>query len=189
MNTKLFIFFFLLILLGCKETTYKVELAKALQNVIGDTIELPSNFKFNKYNIESSKFDTYSMWSKKNNFKLITYAPDITCTPCLLSDLRPWYMLIDSIKQNLESKTTFDILFIFETDEYEELSSDIQEQEFSLPFCMDISKTYSKNNKFVKDFPLVTFLVDSSNVVKLLSAPLGSYKSRRILLEYIDKND
>lgn len=188
MNTKLFIFGFILILLGCKETTYKVELAKALQNVIGDTIKLPSNFKISKYNVESSRFDTYSMWSKKNHFKLITYAPDITCSPCLLSDLRPWYLLIDSIKQNIEPKTTFDILFIFETDEYAELSSDIQEQEFGLPFCIDGSKVYSKNNKFVKNFPLVTFLVDSSNVVKLLSAPLGSHKSRRILLEYIDDN-
>ena len=104
MKIKLSIICLMILVSACRESTYKTELTKALQVVVGDTIEFSSNLEFNKYNINKSRFDTYTINEPKKDFKLITYAPDITCTPCLLSDLRPWYMLIDSKNKTLNLK-------------------------------------------------------------------------------------
>lgn len=164
--------------------TYNQRLESLIKDIVNDTIIINDSIEFIQFNTFDIKFDIYKFQSSKNNFSLITYFPNIACTPCLIEDINNHWNEIQS-HINTNCCIPYNILFVFESEEITTLTKSIMEQQFVFPYYIDSQKKFAQNNPKIKSFPGITFLIDSCHCIKLLSIPTQSQQSKEILLNFI----
>lgn len=96
---------------------------------------------------------------------------DKGCTSCQLM-LSEWERLMASVQTHLPCDERLSLIFVIESEPTDEIRDIIRINNFKYPVLYDPYKTFEKLNQFPKENSLRTFLINDSNVVKVIGNPI-----------------
>ena len=112
-----------------------------------------------------------------NKYNILNYIDTSGCTECHMQ-LFEWKILKEEIEK---LSTDIGLIFIVYTKDYNIVENLQKVNRFNYPIFYDYTDTTNRINNFSKNTNLHTFLIDSTNRVKLIGNPL---KSKKILETY-----
>ena len=116
-----------------------------------------------------------------SNYNILNYIGTSNCTECHMQ-LLEWKILKEEIEK---SNANIGLIFIVYTKDYDKIEYLQKVNGFNYPIFYDYTDTVNKINNFSKNKNLHTFLIDSTNKVKLIGNPLKSKKLLETYKKYI----
>lgn len=121
----------------------------------------------------------------KNKPKLITYYNAEGCFSCRMKELQSWKILIEEIR---DKSLEVDFIAIFKVDKgNEEFITNLLRNEFIYPLLCDNIGEFENENAIPENSLYHTFLVDTSNTIKIIGTPIYNPKLWNIYKKEITK--
>ena len=136
--------------------------------------------------INDSIFNTYCLTSYNNKKYRIVTSIDGDCS-CSIEALEKWEKY--KLTNKLVAKKTEVVIFI--TSEYDFLINEEIFKKIAPDICLifDLNNTYVTMNKLIyKSNSLMTFLIDTTNTVKLIGNPVSNKKIKKLYQTYLFNN-
>ena len=140
-------------------------------------IVFPDSSTFTIYGEKSVDFTVLD-----SNYKILTYIDSIGCSSCKLQ-LSKWKEFMSEIDSVSDKNVSF--LFFLHPNNVREVKIKLKEERFKYPVCFDYKDELNKKNKLLHDINFQTFLLDSTNKVKLIGNPIYSNKIRQLYLNHL----
>lgn len=164
---------FLVLLSSCMN--YKEKKLEALvKEWAGKEILLPKSLIFTQFAIDTVHYEV-----QPSKYKVVVFVDSAGCVGCKLQ-LTRWKEFINEVDSLCGSNIPF--VFILQTNKIQELRTAMIRDGFSHPVCIDTEGRIKAINKIPDDIMFQTFLVDSTNHVKVIGNPVYNISIRKLFL-------
>lgn len=130
--------------------------------------------------------DTVDYAYNDRSAKILVYVDSAGCTSCKIQ-LELWKDFMEQVR--LAGVKGIPFLFVFQTNEEEEIEDLLRTNYFSDPVCFDREDQWNLLNRFPEDDRFHTFLLDENNKVVLLGDPTRSILLKDMYLKQLTGND
>ncbi|KGL49223.1 hypothetical protein HQ49_03175 [Porphyromonas gulae] len=135
-------------------------------------IIIPDSLVFTRFATDTVPFDY-----RQKPYRILVYGDSTGCTGCELQ-LKGWMRLMKELEEIAPNQIEY--LFILFPNDKQKLKTILQNERFYYPVCIDECDKTNTLNRFPKQKEAHTFLLDSSNKVKIIGNPVYNHEIEKL---------